>query len=131
MILLGTDIGGSSVKLALIDSDDGCRITARGSFPFDGQPAEEMCLQIRGAADEMLAEAGLNDEDIKGVGVCVPGNIDKDRSTVVNAYNLGFHNVPLKALVSERFPGREVSLMNDADAAALDSDVLSVFAFFV
>ena len=29
MILLGTDIGGSSVKLALIDSDDGCRITAR------------------------------------------------------------------------------------------------------
>ena len=119
MILFGTDIGGSSVKLALIDSDDGCRITARGSFPFDGQPAEEMCLQIRGAADEMLAEAGLNDEDIKGVGVCVPGNIDKDRSTVVNAYNLGFHNVPLKALVSERFPGREVSLMNDADAAAL------------
>ena len=119
MFLLGTDIGGSSVKLALENADDGYEIVSRSSFPFEGQPAEEMCLQIRGAADSMLAETGLSDSDIAGVGLCVPGNIDKDRSTVVNAYNLGFHNVPLKDLVSWRFPGREVSLMNDADAAAL------------
>lgn len=118
MFILGTDVGGSSVKLALIDTED-LGIVSRGTFTFDGQPAEEMCLQIRGEADRMLSESGLDDSDIKGVGVCVPGNIDADRSTVINAYNLGFHNVPLKELILERFPGREVSLMNDADAAAL------------
>ena len=118
MFILGIDVGGSSVKLAFVD-DGSFSISSRRTFPFTGQSAEEMCIQIRSFADQMLAETGYRYPDLCGVGICVPGNIDSDCSIVINAYNLGFHDVSLKRLISEQFPGRTVTLMNDADGAAL------------
>lgn len=45
--------------------------------------------------------------------------------TVVNAYNLGFHNVPFRQIVKETF-NKPAAMLNDADAAALAEHRLGV-----
>ena len=39
--------------------------------------------------------------------------------TVVDAHNLNFHNVPLRKILSDAFPGIPVYIANDANGAAL------------
>ncbi len=64
-------------------------------------------------------------QQIETVGVCIPGSIDAQNGTVVNAYNLGFHNVPFRQIVKETF-NKPAAMLNDADAAALAEHRLGV-----
>ena len=52
----------------------------------------------------MLAEQGVT--EIGSIGIVVPGSIDQSGEIVIAAYNLGFHDVPLRAIMQARFPRR-------------------------
>lgn len=111
----GFDIGGSHIAGGLYDED--YKLVKRVDEPFpQGRPHEVPSLVADMAA--RLCE-GIKRGSLESMGLAVPGSIDRARETVINAYNLGFRDFPLRALVQARFPDAPVLLGNDADLAAL------------
>ena len=64
-------------------------------------------------------EARVAFDSIRAVGVCVPGPMERSRSIVSMAPNLGWVNLPVRAELERRLPGKAVLLENDVRAAAL------------
>lgn len=119
MIYAGIDIGGTTIKSGLMDGDSG-KLLADMSCPFPhARGVEGTAEDIRRSVDSLCAEIGIPASSLGGIGVCVPGSISPDMSMVLDAYNLGFHNAPLKAEVEKLFPDQTVTLGNDADIAAM------------
>lgn len=114
---IGVDIGGTFIKIGLFD--DSLRLLSKTSIPFPHTDAGQMADRLRAAIDDTLARYEIALCDVSSIGVVLPGSIDPSRQIAVNAYNLDYHNVPLKKILCERFPETPVFLANDADAAAL------------
>lgn len=113
--LIGIDIGGTSIKFALMD--DAGTIEKKWSIPTNIAEKgkyipKEICASIR----MTLEDAGL--ATVKGIGIGVPGPISPDGKTVVQAVNLDWKDLPLKEII-ETDLGIGVCLLNDANAAAL------------
>ena len=115
MFSAGFDIGGSHIAGGLYDAEHKLVKRVDESFPR-GKPGEVPALVADMAAQ--LCE-GIGRGALESVGLAVPGSIDRARERVLNAYNLGFHDFPLRARVQELFPDAPVLLGNDADLAAL------------
>ena len=93
MFEIGVDIGGTNIKYGLVN--EALEIVAHGSIPFPKTTAEDMADKLAAALRAMLAEQGVT--EIGSIGIVVPGSIDRSGEVVIAAYNLGFHDVPLRA----------------------------------
>lgn len=117
MYQIGVDIGGTNIKIGLVDEQ--LQIVRRSSIPFPHVDGEGVAQQIAAEVRRLLAEQDAAEHELAWVGVIVPGSIDPTGSIVLNAYNLGFHNVPFKAQLQAQFDKVPVYLANDADGAGL------------
>jgi glucokinase len=116
--LLGIDLGGTKLALAL--GDERGRVSARLRRPTEpsGDPAADVA-RIASDVLRLLAEAGLRPGDLSAIGVSAPGPIDPIRGDLVNPPNLpGWGRVPLRERLSDAL-GAPVRVENDANAAAL------------
>lgn len=112
----GIDIGGTKIAVLIVDADGAVLGRAtRSSSAGDQDGAAEA---IVACLDEALASAGLTRDELRAVGVGVPGRVDPERGTVTLAVNLGWHDFPLKDALETRL-GRPVVVENDARAAAI------------
>lgn len=112
---LGFDIGGTNIVAALIKDD---RIIKKRSRQFEKTTGEGLADELYELAAALTEDCGIAPGSVSSVGVCIPGSVDTGRGVVVDAHNLGLHDSPFRELVKARF-NKPVSLMNDADAAAL------------
>ncbi len=119
MLRIGVDIGGTNIKLALIDMKDGPNIAARDLFLFEHVSCDILCKRIYAHSLDMLDSIGCSLSDVDLLGVSVPGSLDQSESILLHAYNMGYHNVPLKAELSKLFDAVPIRMINDANAAAL------------
>lgn len=117
MIHVGFDVGGTNIKAGLVDG--GAKIVTKRNVPFPKGKYQQAAQVMENLVDDMLDETGMNRDEIRSIGIAIPGSIDTKGSVVIDAYNLGFHNVPMKDEMSRRFPGIPVYLGNDANVAAL------------
>ena len=117
MYQIGIDIGGTNVKIGLLD--EALELTAETSVPFPHTTAVDLAKKIRAAVLALLEEKNAALCDVGSLGAVVPGSIDASGETVLDAHNLDFHNVPLRKLLQEQFPGIPVYIANDANGAAL------------
>ena len=117
MYRVGFDIGGTNIAAGIVD--DSHAIIARKTWPFkkEAYPGE-LAETVAEMTHALCRAAGLQ-KTPASLGIAVPGSIDPEAEHVLDAYNLGLHNVPLRAQVRAHFPGLPVFLANDADAAAL------------
>ena len=117
MLRLGFDVGGTKVAAGLIDDNWQVRHKLSRRFPRgrDGTYLADMMLQM---GRELCREAEIAPADLTRVGAALPGTLDAENGIVIDAYNLGFHDLPLLQLLQQRFTGADLSLCNDADAAA-------------
>lgn len=105
----GLDIGGSSIK-AVVRGSDG-DVVRRSEIANDGKPVAEAAI---------TALEGLGIEDCVGVGIGVPGRVDRSRGEVSLAVNLGIGVEPLLlSRLIEAEIGLPVVLENDVRAAAV------------
>ena len=119
MKYIGVDIGGTNIKLGLVDLEgEDPVIMARSAFLFDHKMCSELCGAIKYHTEIMAADAGIGTDDILGIGLSVPGSIDREGESILHSYNMGYHNVPIKAELQKLFPGKKISMANDANAAA-------------
>ena len=117
MYQIGVDIGGTNIKVGLVSETLELLQSCSVRFPHDG--ARSVVKTIEEAVNFLLQQQNIPRGQLESVGIVVPGSIDQKGERVIDAYNLGFHDVPLKALVQEAFEGVPVYLANDANGAAL------------
>jgi len=116
--LLGIDIGGSKVALAVGDPEGRVRARLRRATEPSGEAGADLD-RIAADARRLLAEAGVASRELTAVGVSAPGPVDAERGELVHPPNLrGWGRVPLRAALQEAL-GAPVVIENDANAAAL------------
>ncbi len=109
---IGVDIGGTTVKSALVDSDG--RILKRSTIPtLPTRHYGELAVDIAAQIGE-LSEG----DNVDSIGVGCPGIVDSSRGYVEYSCNLYWKDVPLADELS-RLTGKRVRVCNDANAAAL------------
>lgn len=111
-LYVGIDLGGTSVKLGIID--DAGNIIAKQEASTPRQKYEEtLDLFV-----ELIQETGISLKEIKGIGIGVPGFVDVEKGTIANLVNVGWKNVSLKDDLEKKL-GIPVVVDNDANLAAL------------
>ena len=117
MYQIGVDIGGTNIKIGLVDGQ--LNIVRCASIPFPHLAGAEVAARIAAACRDLCRDQGCSPEAVDNVGVVVPGSIDPTGTVILDAYNLGFHNVPFRAQLQACFGDTPVFLANDADGAGL------------
>ena len=117
MIVIGVDIGGTSIKGASI-RDNG-EILDRFSYPMDKDAsAEETFGNLANLINKLIKEHEY-DEKVSGIGLGVPGLINKEKGTVSSSPNMPkWLNFNIVKFMEEK-TGLPVKILNDASAAAL------------
>lgn len=110
-LAIGVDVGGSSIKCALIDLDSGAFASERFSTPT---PAQESPAALLSA----LASVVSNIPGEHAVGVAFPSVVIDGTVHTAAHLNKAWIGEPLERLASARL-GRRVTAINDADAAGL------------
>ncbi len=114
---LGIDLGGTNIKAGVVN--DLFQIVGRGNVKTQmPRPAEQVMDDMVHCAEIAAEDAGVPWDDIRRIGVGVPGTVNLETGVVEYANNLKFENLPMRDLLREKTK-KEIDIANDADAAAL------------
>lgn len=117
MINIGVDLGGTTIKMALID-DTGNMIDKWVIATNTIDNGSHIVTDISDSIIKKLAWLNLDISEVRGIGMGAPGFIDMDTGFVYKAVNIGWENYPLKNEL-EQSTGLPVIVENDANMAAL------------
>ncbi|QGV79917.1 ROK family protein [Streptomyces ficellus] len=117
--VIALDVGGTGMKAALVGADGTLLYEARRATGRE-RGADAVVEGILGFAAELYAH-GRERYGTAAVaaGVAVPGIVDPDRGVAVYAANLGWRDVPLRALLTRRLGGLPVALGHDVRTGGL------------
>ncbi len=115
-MILGVDIGGTSVKMGLVDEKGRIHAQTEASVCFDGYQTpiiETVCKEAKGFLSAQNAE-------VSGIGVSATGQIDSHRGVVIgtNGKIPHYEGTPIKERLQNAL-GVPAWVLNDANAAAL------------
>lgn len=111
--LLCLDLSSSCFRGALVNLRG--EITHRTDVMVNGRTGSAALSLIYDLIDQLLAETTTA---ILGIGLGTPGLVDTSQGVVRDAFNLDWHDVPLKSLLDARYP-YPVYIANDSHLAAL------------
>ena len=115
----GIDIGGTAVKLGIVDETGRVLLKGEESVSFDGYQTPVLTT-VRKAAKEFLTANSIPVESLAGIGVSATGQIDSRKGIVAGTCG-NFPNYigsPIKAALEEDF-GLPVTVANDANCMTL------------
>ncbi len=116
-LFLGVDVGGTNIKLGLVD-DFGRTFGYSSIETHEPRGPADAMQRLVEASKEMLTESGTNLTNIARVGLGTPGSQDIPRGMLVEPPNHPhWHHFPIVACL-EKAIGLPVSFANDANAAA-------------
>lgn len=117
LIRVGIDIGGTAVKIGLVDSDNQLLATAKIDTNSE-TGASEVIRQIAESTITLMNANNIMVEQCVGIGIGVPGLVDRKNGLVVYSNNLCWENVALAEEMHSYIP-LPVRIANDADCATL------------
>lgn len=120
MKAIGVDIGGTSVKLAVIDVATAA-VISRDSFATDANSTQpDPALRLAARIAERI-KPWIEEYSITPVGIGVPGAMNGDRSLVRYPPNLrGWKEEPLRDMLRDLLPGSvQCEMDNDANVATV------------
>ena len=115
----GIDIGGTAVKLGIVDETGKVLCKGEQSVNFDGYQTPVLDT-VRKAAKEFLTAQAIPVENLSGIGVSATGQIDSRKGIVAGTCG-NFPNYigsPIKAALEQDF-GLPVTVANDANCMPL------------
>ncbi|MCX5434980.1 MULTISPECIES: ROK family transcriptional regulator [unclassified Streptomyces] len=99
--LIGIDVGETRVRVEVFDVT--LTELARADIPLtgDGYDVAVIVEHIRSGIERVLAEAGVPADDLLGIGIGVPGVVERvpESGAVVHCQTIGWDAVPLEALL--------------------------------
>jgi glucokinase len=111
---VGFDLGGTKMLAVVYDQ----KFSPQGSKrkkTKGAEGAEAGVDRMLETIQEALEEAHVDRDDVGGIGVGCPGPLDLDKGIVLEAPNLGWHDLPLKDILEKKMKCPAV-LANDVDA---------------
>jgi glucokinase len=113
----GIDLGGTKIQTAVIDTDGAVKGEARRPTPTKGGP-DDVAKAMADAMVDAAKDAGVETDDLQGVGVGSPGDADEKTGVVSGARNLpGWEgSFPLGETLRKEL-GTPVRIGNDVQVA--------------
>lgn len=115
-VIVGVDVGGSKIAAAVVDGQG--RLTERVRCSTDVRHPEATLDSIAAAVEQAIQKSGYKREEVRAVGLGVPGLVDPVKGIGIASVNLSWQEVPVKAGLEARL-GIPCSIENDVKAAAL------------
>ncbi len=126
MVFIGIDVGGTDVKIGLLDEN--ANILAQGKTPTGvGESYQDIIKNMADYATKLVAQIGSTMDDVAAVGVGVPGVVDNVSGVVMRCVNMQWWDVPLRQELQKYIP-RPVVIDNDANLAGYAESVCGVSA---
>lgn len=113
---LGIDIGGTSVKMALLAN--GMTVWTGRSKGYDKPDGSRLVDALREAS-----QGRVENSEVNACGICVPGILNPARDTVLLSVNVpGLNGLPMTSLVRQALGGSigKIKVCNDAISCAVD-----------
>jgi glucokinase len=114
--LIGLDLGGTKMLGVLMDERATVQLRVRRPTPSGGEVP--VCDAVLDLLAELIAAGKRAGRPIAGIAIGSPGYIDSEAGVILDATNLSVRNLPLGALVAQRF-GLPAVIIQDVKAAAL------------
>lgn len=116
-LFLGIDVGGTNIKLGVVD--DLGRTLCLTKVPTLEEEGPEAAIQrARAATDAMLRAVELGRADLSAIGLATPGTMDIPKGMMLEPHNLPhWYHFPIRDRVAQVW-GLPTSFANDANAAA-------------
>ncbi|MFI1018050.1 ROK family protein [Streptomyces sp. NPDC020965] len=117
--VIALDVGGTGMKAALVGADGSLLYEARRATGRE-RGHDAVVRSILDFADDLRAYGSEHFGcTALAAGVAVPGIVDSENGVAVYAANLGWRDVPMRALLSERLSGIPVALGHDVRTGGL------------
>lgn len=116
-LVLAVDVGGTSIKAAVLDEAGGETLRCAVPTPFDEGP-DAVVAAIRELISDRADAAAAAGSPVRAVGVVVPGVVDTAAGIARYASNIGWRDVPLRDIVG-RAVGLPTAVGHDVQAAGL------------
>lgn len=116
--IIGIDLGGTSVKFAILTREGEVqeKWSIKTNILDEGSHIVDDMIE---SINHRLRLLGLGVEDFIGIGMGSPGVVDREKGTVIGAYNLNWKTLqPVKEKI-EKATGISFFIDNDANVAAL------------
>ena len=115
--VLGADIGGTNLRVALADSSGRILACQRASIAGVRDPLQ-VVARMRELASALLSEFSVAPAALRAIGAGAPGVTDTEHGTVIaTSYLMGWTDVPLRAHLEDAF-GIPAAIDNDVNLAA-------------
>ena len=113
MLVLGLDVGGSTIKSGLVSADGSLSEVLRTQTP-QNDPTATATVQVL----EQLVASYQSKATIAAVGLSIPGITDSELGLSMFSGTLGWRNLPLQKMLSDRV-GIPVFLVHDVTAGGI------------
>lgn len=116
--IIGIDLGGTSVKFAILTQEGEVqeKWSIKTNILDEGSHIVDDMIE---SINHRLKLLNLSTEDFIGIGMGSPGVVDREKGTVIGAYNLNWKTLqPVKEKI-EKATGIPFFIDNDANVAAL------------
>lgn len=117
---IGCDLGGTNLRAAIVDIDSGS-VTHQLSIPTLAREGHAAVMERMGSLFlRVIQTAGLSKNDIRGIGIGVPGVLDLDKGETIFLPNLHgtWPHVPLRDTIAQAM-GMPTAILNDARSITL------------
>lgn len=113
-VWVGFDLGGTKMMAVVLDAR--LRLLGRSRKKTKATLGPKVGLErIVATIREALAEASVREDQLAGIGVGCPGQIDLEEGIVLESANLGWRAFPVRTALEEVF-GCPTVVLNDVDA---------------
>ena len=126
MYYVGIDLGGTSIKVGLVDENG--KILKKVSRPTKVERgARPVVDDMADMSLEVVKLCGVSMDEVKAIGIGLPGILDPRTGHVPFCTNLGWHDVPVIEWMQETVD-KPIFIQNDATVAGLAESVAGVSA---
>ncbi len=117
MYYLGVDLGGTTIKVGLVDEN--YKIIHSISGPTNRErSSEEVLKDMAMLCIEVMKKQGITEKDIHSIGIGSPGIASPEDGVILSASNLNFDHVNVRDEI-KKYIDTDIYVENDANAAAL------------
>ncbi len=114
-MIVGVDLGGTFIKFGLFKESG--ELLEKWQVPTGETQFQKILAKIAAQIEEAVGRSGYSMEQVKGVGMGVPGSVNS-AGMLISAPNLGWSMVDVNAAMKE-YLSAPVYIGNDANVAAL------------
>ena len=126
MVYVGIDVGGTGLKAGIVDENG--KLLNKCTCPTGVERGHEAVINdMANLALQAIAEGGFTVDDVKAIGIGIPGILDPKTNRVPFCTNLGWHDVPLVEL-RQKVIDKPIFVNNDATVAGFAEAVAGVSA---